>query len=251
MIHDFLLAHPDFDVTCKLDDCDWEIIHHVCYRQDQPDVDKILRLLLAHPSIDVNVCEGFGQSPLSLACNNDAVRAVEIMLADPRIDAALPDVNDHTPLWWASITGNLTIMKHLMASGKELRYVSTKPLRFDEAVISRRCISDEVISLLERFEHNPELTRYEVGSDIKTPMVYASGLFAVVVFMCDGLLKIRPIHPSFLPFFEKRLRFFRMMARLPMELQMIICLQAYGVSGRNNIPTKYSKPAFQHFAKKL
>ena len=62
----------------------------------------------------------------------------------------------------------------------------------------------------------------------------AAEVFALVVFLCDGLLKIKEENMS------GAARFFRMAKELPLELQMVLCHRVVG-SMRMNIPGKQSE----------
>ena len=72
----------------------------------------------------------------------------------------------------------------------------------------------------------------------------AAEVFAVVVFLCDGLLKIREEKAT------KASRVFKVMMELPMELQMVLCHRVVG-SAAENIPGEQRELAFQELARKL
>ena len=91
----------------------------------------------------------------------------------------------------------------------------------------------EVVSLLERFGDDPAQTRHELR------MKLAAELFALVVLLCDGLLKLKPA-PSSNP---AAVRFLTITKRLPMELQMILCHRAVG-SMKQSILHKDSSQGF-------
>ena len=69
----------------------------------------------------------------------------------------------------------------------------------------------KVASLLERFLANPAQTRRELRVKL------AAERYALIVFLCDGLLKLKPAPSSSNP---AAVRFFTITKRLPMELQM-------------------------------
>jgi len=79
----------------------------------------------------------------------------------------------------------------------------------------------------------------------------AAEVFALTVFLCDDLLQLKPAlnaitstHPA------AATRFFAIVKRLPMELQMILCHCAVG-SKQQNILRKDSEAAFRSLASKL
>jgi hypothetical protein len=85
----------------------------------------------------------------------------------------------------------------------------------------------EVVSLLKRFRDHPEETRYEVRVEFGWLDEMAAELFAVVVFLCDGLLKMQEGSKT------GTAKFFRMAKDLPMELQMVLCYRVVGSLGTN------------------
>jgi len=78
-------------------------------------------------------------------------------------------------------------------------------------------------------------------------MKLAAERYALIVFLCDGLLKLKPA-PSSNP--AAAVRFFTVAKRLPMELQMILCHRAVG-SMKQSILRKDSDPAFKSLARIL
>jgi hypothetical protein len=69
-------------------------------------------------------------------------------------------------------------------------------------------------------------------------------MFALVVFLCDGLLELEAKNMS------GAARFLRVARDLPMELQMILCYRVVE-SASLNIPGEKMEKAFKELAKKL
>ena len=63
---------------------------------------EVVKVLLAHPAISVNVKNNFGETPFIFGCENGHVSVVQLLLKDPRVDVTLADSKGRTPLWWAS-----------------------------------------------------------------------------------------------------------------------------------------------------
>ena len=76
---------------------------------------EVVKLLLAHPNINVNVENWKGQTPFSKGCWNGQVSVVEVLLKDPRVDITLDDKKGCTPLWWASRSGHLEVVEWFIA----------------------------------------------------------------------------------------------------------------------------------------
>ena len=72
----------------------------------------------------------------------------------------------------------------------------------------------------------------------------AAEMFALVVFVSDGLLQTKETTPS------PAARFFEIAARLPLELQMVLCFRQMG-SDKEIILGKESEVAFKELARRL
>ena len=75
----------------------------------------------------------------------------------------------------------------------------------------------------------------------------AAELFALVVLLCDELLQLKhaEVHTDQNPAAADAIRFFAFMARLPIELQMLVCHRAYG-SARAIVKAKDTEGALLH-----
>ena len=72
----------------------------------------------------------------------------------------------------------------------------------------------------------------------------AAEMFAIVVFVSDGLLQINDTTPS------PAARFFSIVTQLPLELQMVLCYRVVG-SVKEIIPGRDSEVAFKSLAEYL
>jgi len=101
-----------------------------------------------------------------------------------------------------------------------------------------------VVSLLERFKSDAAETRHAMRVEIGWYDELAAEMFAIVVFVSDGLLQINdtPRSPA--------ARYFSIARRLPLELQMIVCHRVVG-STKGIIPGKDSEVAFKELAQNL
>jgi hypothetical protein len=113
--------------------------------------------------------------------------------------------------------------------------------------IARETSKTEVESLLEKFTANPTQTKYEMCIEFGLVDADAAELFAMTVFLCDDFLRLK--EPSTTASTESLpiSRFFKIAAKLPMELQMVLCYHVFG-SGKGNIKSKDSELAFRFLA---
>ena len=72
----------------------------------------------------------------------------------------------------------------------------------------------------------------------------AAEMFALVVFVSDGLLKTKTSSAT------TAARFFNIARLLPLELQMVLCFRQVG-SDKEIVPGKESEVAFKSLAKRL
>ena len=228
----------------------WCALHHACSKGHI----GVVKLLLAHPAIKVNLKVKNGGSPLSYACQFERVLVVRELSMDSRVDISLADEGNRTPLWWASWKGQYLVVEWLMASGRDLGDLNLKGTWFGQKrtalEIARMEDHPEVVSLLERFRANPTQTCSEVRVKLGVLDELAAEVFALTVFLCDDLLQLKPAaHPAH-PTAAATTRFFAIASKLPMELQMIICHRAVG-SAKDNILSKDSEVAFKSLVRAL
>ena len=101
----------------------------------------------------------------------------------------------------------------------------------------------EVVTLLERFKSHPAQARHAMRVELGLVDELAAEMFALVVFVSDGLLQINDTTPS------PAARYFTITSQLPLELQMVMCHRLVG-SVKEIIPGKESEAAFRELAKR-
>ena len=114
----------------------------------------------------------------------------------------------------------------------------------DAVGVAKKYGKTEVASLLERIKDNLVETRHQMRVELGLLDELAAEMFALVVFVSDGLLQINDTTPS------PAARFFSIARRLPLELQMMLCFRQVG-SAKEIIPGKDSEVAFKELARKL
>jgi len=162
----------------------------------------VVKLLLAHPVIDVNLQASSGRTPFSLASRNGWVPIVRMMLNDPRVDITFPDNEGCTPLWRASSEGRHHVVKWLIASGKDLGDLNKTGKYWDSneytAIEAARNAyienKTETISLLENLMANPIQTGHQIR-------VEQGSSHSASVCLCLRKISFHHSLPSFLPSF--------------------------------------------------
>jgi len=166
------------------------------------------------------------------------------MLKDSRVKVNEPRNDGETPLWGAASDGYLDIIKWWLASGKETDLGEPGDDKTDVIGVAKKYGRPEVVTLLERFEENPVKTRHATRLELGWYDEAAAEMFALVVFVSDGLLQIKEtaLTPAAM--------FFNIAKRLPLELQMVLCCRQVG-SAKEIIPRKDSEAAFKSLAMRL
>jgi len=120
------------------------------------------------------------------------VSVVWVLLEDPRVDLSFPEKKKSAPLRRAADDGQYEVIEWLIASGRDLGDFNEQH-RLDGGIertalgIARMRKHTEVVLLLERFVTNPAQTRLELRRKL-VPDELAAEVFAVMIFLCDGLL---------------------------------------------------------------
>lgn len=222
---------------------------------EKDDVD-LLSFALAHPDIGVNQrCSKDGKTSLAVACLWGSVKCAKLLLDDPRVDVGVADYGGETPLNICISTCHTEIIKHWMISDKPLvlnehdlwvmrGYAKSRSgTRQNPSEIARW--EREMLPLLERWQTDPAQVRRHIRAEL------AAVLFAVVIFLCDGLLESAFVEGELPDEAEHgALRFLGIARRLPMELQMVLCFRARGLAG-TNIPGDLRETAFKNLANTL
>ena len=234
---------PGYKVNLDRDGYGVTLLHHACWGSENL---AVIPLLLAHPDIDVNVKSNGGCTPFFYACWNGRLDCVREMLKDSRVKVNEPDSDGFTPLWYAARYGILDIIRWWIASGKEMDLGKPGDVdRTDAIGVAKKRGEAEVLTLLKRFKETPAETRHQVRMEIGWYNGFASEVFALVVFVSDGLLQIKDTMTT-----TPAARFFNIARRLPLELQMLLCFRQVG-SAKEIVPGKESEVAFKELARKL
>jgi len=118
----------------------------------------------------------------------------------------------------------------------------TRDKKTDAIGIAKNIDRTETATLLERFKENPVETRHTTRVELGLLNELAAEMFAVVIFVSDGLLQIKDItHAA---------RFFKIATQLPLELQMVLCFHVIG-SAKEIVPGKEREMAFKELAKRM
>ena len=162
-----------------------------------------------------------------MACQFGYSSCVREILKDFRVKANEPNNDGETPFWAAAWFGHLDIIKWWIASGRGIDLGKAGDDQTDAIGGAKNNGKTEVVPLLERFKENPMETRYSMRVELGLLDELAAKMFALVVFVSDGLLQSNSTTPS------PAARFFSIAAQLPLELQMVLCFRQVGSEGNH------------------
>ena len=156
-----------------------------------------------------------------------------------------PNNDGRTPLWYAAGNGYINVIKWWIASGREMDLGKPGERKTDVIGRAKEKGKSEVATLLERSEENPVKTRCAMRVEIGWYDELAAEVFALVVFVSDGLLQAKDTTTP-----SPAARYFAIVAQLPLELQMVLCYRLVG-SAEEIISGKESEMAFKELARRL
>ena len=233
---------PGFNVNLAVNGHGFTLVHFACRESSGS---AVIPLLLTHPDIDVNVKENYGYTPFYFACLYGRPSCVREMLKDPRVKVNEPRNDGSTPLWSvAAYYGHLDIIQWWIASGREVDLGEPGNARTDAIGVAKKEGKTEVVTLLERFKGDAAKTRYAMRVELGLVDELAAEVFAVIVFVSDGLRQINDTTPS------AAARYFSIAKNLPLELQMLLCRRVVG-SSKEIISGKESEVEFKELARDL
>ena len=234
---------PGFKVNMAVDDgYGFTLLHAACWGSD--DSSAVIPLLLAHPDIDVNAKDRDGETPFLWACDGRA-SCLREMLRDSRVSVNEPDNGGYTPLWFAAFSGHVDVTKWWIASGREIDLGEPGDVDKTDAIgRAKKNGETELVALLENFKSDAAQTRQAMRVELGLLDELAAEMFALVVFISDGLLQVNDTTTT------PAARFFSITRRLPLELQMIVSHWMVGSPGEI-IPSKDSEVAFKSLAERL
>jgi len=213
---------------------------------------NIVLALLRHPGVNPNYPRPIRTTPLAAAFVYRQLATFEVLLADSRVDVDV-NLSSGAPLLWAIASkSELRFLRLMVASGRPLPLAITCPrssMKSDGHLtvleVAQKGGDVEIIDLLQLFERDPECARHEARVTLGRAFNCASQLFAQMIFYCDGLLSLEHDQVG-----SWGGRFFLISARMPLELQALLCHRAVG-SSRETIPSREFEPAFRSLAATL
>jgi len=242
-----LVACRDSDINCVDHNGDCPLRLAVC--RDRED---LVRLLLKHPAVLVNVANVIGHTAAHLAVSAGRLPILRTLVQDARVDFTCRSDGGRSVLRYASFLASVPEIRFVLASGRDVGPIpGPRDHAKDHSVFTQGGVCQGIIDLLAEFSADPVVTqhRLRVADDLvrEWPTAAAADLFALIILLCDRYLRIPATtdlhrHHSPIP------RFFTISNRLPLELQMVLALRARRLA-QDIISTQDSEPAFRHLSR--
>jgi len=237
-----LRDNPALDVN-QADRFGFASLHLAC----MSGYDLMVAVLLTHKTIDVNVKDRNGLSPFEFAAVMGHTACVLLLLKDPRAKINEPNGGGYAPITQLVINGRAKELKWWIASGREMDLGRPGDECSDAIGVARDRRQTEIVTLLQRFKENPVEVRHEVRVELGCRDELAAEIFALVIFVSDGLLRTKGARRTPNPAAS---RFFAMTRQLPLDLQMVLCCRLVG-SAKDVIGTTQREMGFRDLAGRI
>jgi hypothetical protein len=203
---------------------------------------------------DVNQEDFWGNTPLHHACIFGDIKRMQKLLANDQVDTVHKDDDNCTPFWMLAHSGDCLPIKWFVASGRDIGDLTEKGAE-DEFLgylvtpleLALALHHHDAARLIQHLMHDEHQTRHEIRLEFGLKPQTVAHLFAIVIFVCDDLLRLKATQSTVHKDISTG-RFFSMVTRLPMELQMMICHRVSG-SPKDVVLTRDSEPMFKFVSK--
>lgn len=237
----------------------WSLLHYTSWSDDI----TILKLMLGRADIDTNYKTLSGNTALTLRCMVNHLACFVLLLQHEYVNNS-SGVHNHTIIRvdgrpslvdYLTIRDQLTFLEYLIVFDNKLHsYCQQRDLANWLASMGINNIS---LQLLQRFLDDPTTVRYQLMLKLGTIEKLTADIFAIVIFLCDGLLQRTTSSPAGSDTTTdsgvnhlNAIRFFNIVQQLPMELQMMICYRIVG-SANEIVHSSMVEPSFRELASKV
>ena len=109
-----LLIRASHDLNPNMFTNEYPQIIHFCITEKS---EEMLKIVLEHPAIDINILNSEGKTPLSKSIELNQLNLTKILLSDLRCDPNFPDLNGMMPIHVAATSENSDAIKLLVEAG--------------------------------------------------------------------------------------------------------------------------------------
>jgi len=194
----------------------------------------IVATLLANPRVEVNALNRNHRTPVVTACLAGTLATFTLLLHDKRVDIDIPDHFNRSLIALCDATPRVEKLQHIIASTRTLNLLE----------FCKNFLNAEAREVVREYRVDPQGTRDRLRRQLGAAK--ADQTFVDVVLLCDGYLQLvrGPVSGEG----TGALRFLKIVSRLPMELQKMLCHRAH-YSPRDIISGTDFNKAFQNVRK--
>ena len=176
-----LLNDQRIDVQKEIDSSDYDGTRTPLHIACEFGHTEIVKLLINDPRIDINKPNDVGSTPLFITCYEGHFEIAKLLLSDPRIDGDKANSYNKTPFYITCAFGRLEILEYIFAYVRGINFnrrdgdglsAIEKAIEFrdedinhwesDEDFKNRRKLYSDLVELIQKFEKNPNETRFEL-----------------------------------------------------------------------------------------
>ena len=127
---------------------------------------EIAELLLNNKVVDLNFINKYGQTAFYIACEYKRIEIVKLMLKNENLD---PNIGNHygrTPLMVACNNHALDVVEWMLCSQHTITIDAQDSDGKTSIDIARERNENHIVELLESFQRNPELTKFQLRKQL-------------------------------------------------------------------------------------
>lgn len=202
---------------------------------------EAIKLLLAHPDIDVEKPDIHKNTPFYLACAWNNLDAVILLLKTGKVDIENKSSDGTSPFWTACSNGSFYVAEHLLAY-TNVDFTVKCRMSFDLGLRSPREVAGFnmralIQPLLTDFETDKEAARMSLRKKLGIRDECDAAQVFVLISLCSGghFTTITKKETESLP--PPSARFLDLVKKLPTEIQMMVCNRLYRIHKKDFIPS--------------
>jgi len=195
-------------------------LHVTCFC----DRHEMIGELLKHSKMDLNARDKGGRTPFIWACASNTAEGAILLLNDARVDINCKDNQGDNGLMRAASHGRIKTIEQILAS---LRHISKADIKSAIKEAKRQVAKyPDIVSLLEAYHSQRFETLKNLRSKLKLLDYGPVSLFVLVVLLADDYYALKQQEDG-----QNAVRFFNLVLKLPMDLQMVVCNRLYDLPG--------------------
>jgi len=192
-------------------------LHLACFNGNY----EIVRLLLNNPLFDPNQLDAEEVTPFHVAASLGRIETCKLLLADERVDVNLALHENKLPFTRVCNSYMSSMMEMI-----KLFLASHRHFDFEIQKLEKTNLFKSIRHLLLQFTIHPLTTKITLRREFERD----GDIFALLLLLSDNYLRLK-----------EDSRFFRMVLKLPLEIQMSICKKIYLSTSLYYPPAKVQK----------